>query len=184
MRSRRRRRSRRTSGPTTITTLRRARSGRRSGGASPAKQRTNKDGTKHFVYQCNRCGKTGNQAISEAKAYELNGGNKPPPLDESRWKKWNAAKLKEQEEAEVLFRGEADAEYSRYLASPEWAAKRRLVLKRAGGLCEGCGIARATDAHHLTYDHKYEELLFELVAVCRPCHMRAHPEKSVPEKSE
>lgn len=65
--------------------------------------------------------------------------------------------------------------YAEYLASPEWDERRRLVLERAGGICEGCRRARATQVHHTTYKHAGDELLFELVAVCNACHERLHP---------
>ncbi len=65
-------------------------------------------------------------------------------------------------------------EYGDYLRSDAWKAKRRLVFKRAGGVCEGCGLLEATEVHHLTYAHKMNEFLFELVAVCTECHERLH----------
>ena len=68
-------------------------------------------------------------------------------------------------------------EYPDYLQSPEWKAKRVLVLNRSAGMCEACGEKRATQIHHLTYAHKYNEFLFELVAVCDTCHTRLHQDK-------
>ena len=65
--------------------------------------------------------------------------------------------------------------YDLYLRSPEWAERRRLVLERASGRCEGCRKRGATQVHHLTYTHVGNELLFELVAICRSCHERIHP---------
>lgn len=62
--------------------------------------------------------------------------------------------------------------YSAYLNSPAWAEKRLKVFKRANWLCEGCGEERATEVHHLTYDHVEHEFLFELVALCHGCHDR------------
>ena len=57
-----------------------------------------------------------------------------------------------------------------YLNSVRWRRLRALVLKRAKGLCEGCGEANATEVHHLSYNHIGDEFLWELVAVCRKCH--------------
>lgn len=53
------------------------------------------------------------------------------------------------------------------------------AVARARGVCEGCRSARATQVHHLTYQHAGHvvpggELLWELVAVCDDCHDRAH----------
>jgi hypothetical protein len=67
--------------------------------------------------------------------------------------------------------------YSTYLSGPEWGLKRKLVLERAGGLCEGCRTNGATEVHHLSYAHVGKEFLFELVAVCRECHDRLHEVK-------
>lgn len=69
-------------------------------------------------------------------------------------------------------RGRFTESYSAYMQSDEWRAKRALVMKRCGGVCEGCGTAEATDTHHLTYRHLFHEFLFELVGLCRPCHDR------------
>lgn len=67
--------------------------------------------------------------------------------------------------------------YNAYLRSPEWDAKRSAVLKRANGKCEGCGKNTATAVHHLTYAHVGNELLFELAALCKECHKKAHNKK-------
>jgi hypothetical protein len=64
--------------------------------------------------------------------------------------------------------------YSEYLKSPEWEAQRRKVLNRANHICEGCLVAPATEVHHLTYDNIYNELAFQLVAICRACHATVH----------
>jgi 5-methylcytosine-specific restriction endonuclease McrA len=64
--------------------------------------------------------------------------------------------------------------YRTYLRSEAWAALRAKVLARAQGRCEGCAAAKASDVHHLTYAHAGAEFLFELVALCRPCHVRWH----------
>jgi len=64
--------------------------------------------------------------------------------------------------------------YADYLKSQQWADKRDRVLRRANYHCEGCAQRPATDVHHLTYEHVTQEFLFELVALCRECHERAH----------
>src|SRR5215472_1765563 len=50
-------------------------------------------------------------------------------------------------------REEWQAWYHGYLQTEQWQAKRQLVLQRCKNICEGCGSARATIVHHLTYDH-------------------------------
>jgi hypothetical protein len=64
--------------------------------------------------------------------------------------------------------------YNSYIQSPAWAAKRRAVIKRCGNICEGCGAAQVDEVHHLHYGHLGDELLFELVGLCRACHEKAH----------
>lgn len=68
------------------------------------------------------------------------------------------------------------AQYEAYLRTPAWIDRRDRVMVRAEGWCEGCGLRPATEVHHLTYKHLFAEFLFELVALCEPCHRRVHPE--------
>lgn len=67
--------------------------------------------------------------------------------------------------------------YDRYLKSAVWAAKRELVFRRCGGVCEACGQAAAEQVHHLKpYPDTFGlEPLWTLRAVCRPCHEIIHP---------
>ena len=92
---------------------------------------------------------------------------------EAREAAWE--KEREQRERERL-REQAEwrARYDEYMQTPEWARKRDLVLRRAHGICEGCGWRRAVQAHHTTYAHVFDEFLWELRAVCRACHDRYH----------
>lgn len=69
--------------------------------------------------------------------------------------------------------------YNDYLNSPEWASRRKKVLSRDGATCKACGIAPATEVHHLTYKRAGEEPLFDLVAVCKPCHRMLHKDKEI-----
>jgi 5-methylcytosine-specific restriction endonuclease McrA len=74
-------------------------------------------------------------------------------------------------------RGKFTKFYRQHLESPEWKAKRELVLKRCGGVCEGCGSASASEVHHVTYKHLGNEFLFELLGLCSACHDRLHADK-------
>jgi len=64
--------------------------------------------------------------------------------------------------------------YRIYLNSPEWRHKAQLVKDRSGGRCEGCGAKSATQVHHRSYANRFDEFLFELVAVCDLCHDKLH----------
>ena len=65
------------------------------------------------------------------------------------------------------------AEYTEYLFSQEWKAKRAQVLRRAGWVCERC-TAPAQQVHHLTYERVYNERLTDLQALCARCHQQVH----------
>jgi hypothetical protein len=69
------------------------------------------------------------------------------------------------------------AKYKAYLQSPLWKRRRDLVMKRCGGICEGCGTRRATEVHHVTYQHVFRELLFELRGLCDGCHKICHDDQ-------
>jgi len=68
-------------------------------------------------------------------------------------------------------------QYTTYLETPEWQRKRALELKRAKGVCEGCGEGLPVEIHHLTYEHVGDEFLWELAAICVKCHDRIHPDR-------
>jgi 5-methylcytosine-specific restriction endonuclease McrA len=60
--------------------------------------------------------------------------------------------------------------YTPYLNSIEWKEKRNKVLIRDKYICQSCLTNRATQVHHLTYAHVFNEPLFELTSICVPCH--------------
>lgn len=64
--------------------------------------------------------------------------------------------------------------YSEYLKSTAWKLKRKLVLRRAKGMCEICKIKKAKQVHHLNYERLGKERLSDLRAVCWSCHRRIH----------
>jgi hypothetical protein len=64
--------------------------------------------------------------------------------------------------------------YRRHLFSSEWHDIKRKVMERAQNICEGCGDYKATEIHHLSYEHMGNEFLWEVVAVCADCHARYH----------
>lgn len=69
--------------------------------------------------------------------------------------------------------------YEEYIASDAWKSLRAKVLKRDGGMCQGCLDARATEVHHLSYRNFGSEFAFELMALCSPCHERFHQRPEV-----
>jgi 5-methylcytosine-specific restriction endonuclease McrA len=64
--------------------------------------------------------------------------------------------------------------FKEYQRIPEWGARRNRVLIRAGYRCELCGSRGLIDVHHKTYERYGDELLSDLIALCRPCHQKFH----------
>ena len=64
--------------------------------------------------------------------------------------------------------------FTEYQKTPEWGARRRNVLLRAGYRCELCYASGRLQVHHRTYDRYGNELLSDLIALCRSCHQRFH----------
>lgn len=140
-----------------------------------------RSGRAHAANQCLVCGKRDGEFVSRSAL----GGRSIADLpawdealeeygrygaDERRRKAWDEIK------STAIKKRKAD--YDAYLCSPGWAAKRQKVIRRAGGLCEGSRERKAAHAHHTTYDHIFDEFLFELIALCKQCHTRIHPEAS------
>jgi 5-methylcytosine-specific restriction endonuclease McrA len=85
---------------------------------------------------------------------------------EEYWKEREAERKRQEEQRRY--------DYEAYPLTPEWADIRKKIFKRANGICEGCGTEPAEQVHHLTYEHCRNEFLWELVAVCRHCHLSVH----------
>lgn len=159
--------------------------------------RTIKGGSKHAVTQCISCGYYGSRGYYAVGKKEWPDGvhavEQLPPFDElklqmalsvidrrghsqmtaqsnPRVEENRLANLRE----DLAQRDKLRAERAPYYVSEEWFAKRQLVFKRSAGMCEGCGIAKADQVHHMSYEHFGNEFLWELEAVCVPCHERYH----------
>lgn len=139
--------------------------------------RTFSNKTNHYTMQCITCGSYGNWIKREDAEKLIAGGERVEPFDTERQQNYRTfikhVAAAEQEEEKATLR----TEYDKYLASPEWALKRRQVFNRCRGLCEGCQTKHASEVHHLNYNNFGNELLFELVGLCSGCHRLAHPEK-------
>jgi 5-methylcytosine-specific restriction endonuclease McrA len=138
-------------------------------------------GPRQLRKQCTDCGRLLAGAVAHAWA-----STDTPGVDLVALRRWNVAEdgyWRERRianaEARAALAQERREEYRRYLQSDEWASRRELVLQRADYLCEGCRLDRATEVHHLSYDHLGQEFLWELVAVCRRCHAEWHSQEPV-----
>ena len=135
------------------------------------------NGVRLYRRQCVTCGMAFPLSTAEAVPYKRP-GSAVPSFDETLQETYyqhvsdEATRKREQSSREWF------AAYDQYLRTPEWRYKRAAVLRRERGVCQGCGGV-ADSVHHLTYERLRAELLFDLVAVCRSCHQRAHPNRSI-----
>lgn len=132
--------------------------------------------TRQLRHQCNDCGRLLPNALPHSMA-----DRSTPQIDAEALRRWIAHDREQWDRGRIdrqKFEQQRQEEwrmnYVDYLQTERWHEKRRLVFRRSGGLCEGCGEAKATQVHHLTYDHLGNELLWELAAVCKECHERVH----------
>jgi len=123
-----------------------------------------------YRMQCLICGKKG-PALGHAKLTEDQKQN-APAIDETLADRYWKAKRPQLDAQQEQRQAEWWTEYLAYLRTPQWQSKRRKVLERDNYLCQSCMEAPATQVHHLSYEHLGDEPLFELVAVCTPCHER------------
>ena len=63
-------------------------------------------------------------------------------------------------------------EYQRYLQSPRWRTLARAVCMRAKGKCEICQRKDGEECAHLTYDRIFNELMTDLLWLCKGCHRK------------
>lgn len=126
------------------------------------------NGAKYYKWQCVDCLKCG-QEVSKLFAK----GRESQIVDVDETDYMSPERIQERTRAR---REQVSLEwwskYNAYLLTPKWRAKREAVMRRDNGVCQACLSARASDVHHLTYDHLFDEPLFDLIAVCRPCHDR------------
>lgn len=143
--------------------------------------RIQSNGVQIYSLQCLECGRQ-IKAVSKNAPEVLEMPN-VMPFDETLKEQWEARRrahsdtqLRIRENQVQEQTAEWWRQYDVYLQTTAWRLKRQAVLTRANNWCEGCGKHQATQVHHLTYKHVFDEFLFELVAVCDSCHRRIHPE--------
>lgn len=129
------------------------------------------NGATQFGTQCQRCGKWAAVAKATLTPGQITFAESfDDSISERFWQefraKQQAARLQQtQAERDAWFR-----KYTAYLRSPQWRDKRERVIKRDGGICQACLKRQATQVHHLTYKHVFNEPLFDLTSICDLCH--------------
>jgi len=131
--------------------------------------RTLNDGRVIFGLQCINCGKWTAKSKSSFSIFPT------IAFDESIRVKFQERLNLFRESQASKRRSDWFAWYSDYLKTPQWQSKRLAVLKRDRYLCQGCMSRRASQVHHLSYEHCGNELLWELTSVCDDCHKKIHP---------
>jgi len=137
------------------------------------------EGGVHIVDQCQRCG----GQIGGALAPDIYNGDIDalPSFDPSIKEAWDARRMEAHEKRKkqrllrhaLQGRGADWGEtYMVYRQTDKWQSKRDAVLERDDYICQACRHRRATEVHHRTYDHIGSEPLFDLLAVCSPCHRK------------
>lgn len=127
-------------------------------------------------HQCGDCGRLLSNALPHSMAspatpdIDIGALQSWIAHDREQWDRGRLDRQKIEQQRQIEWR----ANYEGYLQSEKWMLKREAVFERCDGVCEGCRVKKATAVHHLTYDHMGDELLWELAAVCRDCHERAH----------
>ena len=71
-------------------------------------------------------------------------------------------------------------DYHEYMASREWALKKKAVRERAENICERCASCEIQNIHHVTYRNLgHEDPWEDLQGLCRPCHEYLSAEKGI-----
>jgi ribosomal protein S27AE len=124
-------------------------------------------GVRQYRAQCLNCGAGVGMFIKHS---DIESPALVEPFDERLEESYNSLKRDRRNDLEFNRIESWWAEYSAYLLTPEWRQRRERVLKRDNYQCQACLNAFATEVHHLNYDHVGNEPLFDLVAICKPCH--------------
>lgn len=132
------------------------------------------NGIKNYKLMCLVCGARGG-AIPKTHDMVTELWTDPPEIDQDLRDSWFLEENMKYQEERQRENDQWWDEYTEYLNSEEWQKKRKLVLDRDKFICQarmnGC-IKNATHVHHLTYKHRFNEPLFDLIAVCEFCHIQ------------
>jgi hypothetical protein len=134
-------------------------------------------GSEHIKYQCQRCGVMIGNAISARNVGDRKIVAYQPDLAErfrTDWEEGYQSIFQKHIRIQKAGSGEFSKFYKEYINSAKWRAICRKVLQRANGFCEGCLERPPTQVHHRNYGNLGNEFMFELLALCAPCHERFH----------
>lgn len=142
------------------------------------------NGTYKIKRQCIKCGEHDGKAYKHSEISDLKYKIKVGLIKEFNPKLGVAdyelfyqiqqKQIQEQKDNIVNEKEQWRKEHQEYLKSPKWKNIRQKVLRRDNFICQGCLENQATEVHHLTYKHWKDELMFELISICRTCHEKEH----------
>jgi hypothetical protein len=141
--------------------------------STEVRQRGIRGGGVQFRHQCLSCGAATSNPLKQS-TFAV-----PPPLwDESLADQWDLdrriASAQAYEARLEKKRQEGRSRHEQYLRTERWQQLRARALQRDGYVCQGCLEKPAVDVRHLTYANHGDELLYQLVSLCKSCHERAH----------
>lgn len=70
--------------------------------------------------------------------------------------------------------GHPKVDYTEYMKSPEWKARKKKALARQVDGCAICCSTKKLQVHHRTYKRLGHELETDLVVLCGRCHRTFH----------
>jgi len=129
---------------------------------------------KYSIYnQCQNCGRKNGTQLSKSKFDR----NSTEIFDYELLEKRTIIKKENQNLTIEIHKREINNrrdpfwdDYTEYLKSTEWKAKRKIVLERDNHTCQSCLIEKAQEVHHTIGKFRKNEPLFTLVSVCSKCH--------------
>lgn len=131
--------------------------------------------------QCLKCGRR--VKFSRKDLWLPNQGDEAnlPEFDKDFERKLYDSEIQKRNDSRIAKFRQKHREYEIYICtSPEWRNRREKVLKRAGYICECCLDKKASQVHHMNYDSLFNEILWDLKAVCYDCHKKIHDVKFAP----
>lgn len=131
-----------------------------------------RNGISYVRHQCQHCGasvKGPKKAELEKQGYRIAA---LLPWDEALARRWSN-RLDHFQQTQRPFQARLDL-YQQYLLSDTWKFKRARVLQRDDHQCQACCSAKAVEVHHKSYQNIGDEPLFELISVCKECHLQLH----------
>jgi hypothetical protein len=141
----------------------------------------------HKVCQCMICGLRLKNGPTGCNVWwpKDSGDIKLPEEDQSiiaAWRLKNKAELERELKAKQTKLAdewqERHDKYDLYInTSVDWKNMRNRVMYRAGEVCEACLVNTATQVHHTNYDSLFDEICWDLRAVCSGCHRKIHQHK-------